>query len=299
MKMLQYHFIYIALLLVIFFVFFATWQGAPTSKVSDLEEGVVFLSDRRFLRYFNLDLSIFIIDHQDNLVRIFSEDIILLPYPVAWSPDGQRMAVVGVKDNQSCIFIISSSSQTTCLIEGGYAPSWSPNGIWLSFSTRSNKGDGRELHIVEINTQKIIMSVPGTIDTNFSSWSMDSQLIVYSTVGEQGENEIWLTSVNHNEKRFVVVGNYPVWSPVRNEIAFVKENDLWIYDLLTDHQELLVDGQNWIMSPSWSPSGDSLLFESGSDGNSEIYRVNRDSKVLQNLTNFSGDDMAPSWKPKP
>lgn len=50
-------------------------------------------------------------------------------------------------------------------------------------------------------------------------------------------------------------------------------------------------------SPSWSPDGTRLLFESDRDGDFEIYVIGRDGSGLRRLTDSPGGDRSPAWSP--
>ena len=54
-------------------------------------------------------------------------------------------------------------------------------------------------------------------------------------------------------------------------------------------------GDNW--SPSWSPDGTSILFQTNRDGNWEIYLMNTDGSNPRNLTKDAADDQYPNMKP--
>jgi TolB protein len=54
-------------------------------------------------------------------------------------------------------------------------------------------------------------------------------------------------------------------------------------------------GENW--SPSWSPDGAYLVFQTNRDGNWEIYLMNADGSNPHNLTNNPADDQYPNLKP--
>ena len=48
-------------------------------------------------------------------------------------------------------------------------------------------------------------------------------------------------------------------------------------------------------SPSWSPDGERIAFDSDRDGNWEIYVMNADGSEQANLTKSPVDDHFPAW----
>jgi TolB protein len=57
------------------------------------------------------------------------------------------------------------------------------------------------------------------------------------------------------------------------------------------------DNQGSCTSPSWSPDGERIVFQSYRDGNPEIYRINIDGSDLTRLTNDPAKDFHPAWSP--
>jgi len=59
------------------------------------------------------------------------------------------------------------------------------------------------------------------------------------------------------------------------------------------NQQNLTNHRAWDSSPSWSPDGKHIAFDSFRDGNGEIYIMNSDGSNQTNLTNHRGYDDRP------
>ena len=67
----------------------------------------------------------------------------------------------------------------------------------------------------------------------------------------------------------------------------------------------LATGKRWTLAslgglnitPAFSPDGNDLVFATSHDGDSELYKLDTRTKVLQRLTNNSASDLSPSWSP--
>ena len=102
----------------------------------------------------------------------------------------------------------------------------------------------------------------------------------------------------------------PAWSPDGQKIAFVaydkdgndkKEVGGEIYVMDADGNNLLrlTDNPADSSSPTWSPDGQRIAFQSSQDGgkNSEIYAMDADGDDPRNLTNNPASDSSPAWSP--
>jgi len=94
----------------------------------------------------------------------------------------------------------------------------------------------------------------------------------------------------------------PAWSPDKRRLVFVtyREGDdpkIQELDLTTGKRRTLVSFLGLNITPEWAPNGEEMVFATTKDGNAEIYKVDKDGKRFERLTNHRAADLAPTWSP--
>ena len=104
----------------------------------------------------------------------------------------------------------------------------------------------------------------------------------------------------------------PSWSPDGKRIAFMSDRDghahpirdwrsptseIYVMDANGGNQQNLTNDPHGDRSPSWSPDGKHIVFETDRDNNSEIYVMNADGTNQRRLTNNRTEDRYPAWSP--
>ena len=93
----------------------------------------------------------------------------------------------------------------------------------------------------------------------------------------------------------------PRYSPDYSKILYLSflngEPSIYIYDLATDTQRLLVRSKNPTFAPRWSPDGKWVLYSMAIGGNTDIYKIPSAGGQAQKLTDNPGIDIGGSFSP--
>jgi len=93
----------------------------------------------------------------------------------------------------------------------------------------------------------------------------------------------------------------PRYSPDYSKILYLSylngEPSIYVYDLRTDTQKLLVRSRNSTFAPRWSPDGKWVLYSMAIAGNTDIYKIPASGGEPQKLTDSPGIDIGGSFSP--
>ncbi|HEX2949155.1 MAG TPA: LpqB family beta-propeller domain-containing protein [Armatimonadota bacterium] len=184
-----------------------------------------------------------------------------------WSYDGSQLAWTRVAHDASPNTIVIGSSDGTSeqeLISDACNPSWSPTENKLAYTTKQSGKEtilSYDLDQIGNNITQIASLADDTISIDRLSWSRNGQ-IVYGCYDST------------------------LATPV-GDIYVVNVADGTVTPLIVNSAD---DG-----GPSWSPSGNQLVFYTNRDGNYELYVANADGTHQTRLTNNTTDEGLPCW----
>jgi len=135
----------------------------------------------------------------------------------------------------------------------------------------------------------------------------DSRVVYVSETGPKAHRIKRLAIMDQDgfNGRFLTNGQTivltPELSPDQRSIVYMSYlNDrpsLYVYDIGSGRQRLLVPNTALTFAPSFSPDGRWILFSMASNGNTDIYRVPAHGGTPQRLTNSPGIDTGGSFSP--
>ena len=232
----------------------------------------------------------------------------------SYSPDGLKILYNRELPNKSgeiCILDVQSgSSRMVRKTELSYvAPRWSPDGSKIAFFDRLDgnseifavKPDGSGLDRLTNDPAADIGPV----------WSPDGgQILFQSGRGEPvGKPQLYLMNSDGSGQHPITSRKGwegdPTWAPDGRNVLFACDREDSPGNML-DICEIGTDGKNERRvlfhpehdgHPAVSPDGKRIVFVASSDGNQELYLMNRDGSDLLRLTRDPADDNSPEWSP--
>jgi len=149
----------------------------------------------------------------------------------AWSPDGSRIVYYSDATGEYEIYLqdkegagkpqqLTSNSRIW-----RYPPKWSPDGRMLLFSDKNQL-----LQILDVASQKITVADKARrFDITDYSWSHDSRWIAYTKDGDNGQNAVWVYSLDQGKASQLTDASFgdfsPVFSPDGRYLYFLSNRD--------------------------------------------------------------------------
>ncbi len=200
---------------------------------------------------------------------------------------------------------------------------WSPTGEQILFV--SDRGGKRDLYLMNsdgTNVRRVFKSKTETRRED-PTWAPDGKQIAYWYLdGRDGPTGVYIATLGKQDAEYFVLGSDPAWSPDGTEIACgaAEPGRTWLIlaNVRTQKYARLLPKKAlpWQRTPSWSATGDKLVFVGNNDplpviaelelGNARalhnawkdkqtIFIVNRDGTGLQQLVDEAGEEV---WAPE-
>lgn len=236
-------------------------------------------------------------------------------YGARWSPDGKKVALVGIKEYDEGVtelYLLDTNSGKIKKVAGPYINSffcWSPDGKAIVYSQQHRVKTGAQINdLFLLNTEAFcINQLTDHQRATDPGFAPDGKQIVYA-VNQGSRSNLAVLNIETGEKRIITdFPNWievftPSWSPDGAQIAFSIWDDRGYRDIGTiksdgsEFKRLTEDGVD-DRYPIWSPDGSQIAFISYRNGIPNLYVMNLSDQSIIQITDTPGGVFNPSWLP--
>jgi TolB protein len=230
-----------------------------------------------------------------------------------WSPDASRIAFTcfayasGVTGPQICMYSLDAGKTIAFPRYRGTnsAPSWSPDGTQLIFSSSMNGNP--ELYSVGANGNNLKRLTFSNGANTSPVWNPKTGQTVAFVGDRTGVPKLYLMNADGTntipldlpDKGYLID---PAWAPNGQLLAFswrrpTGNYDLYVMDAATQQIVELTRDAGRNERPSWAPDGRHIVFESTRSGTRQIWVMLADGSQAHQLTT-TGHNESPNWSPR-
>ena len=233
---------------------------------------------------------------------------------IAWSPDGQWLAMTRRRSDQEIpsLYLLSiETGELQKLTSPGpqhwvdVEPAFSPDGAWVSF-TRYRQSGLSELYVVSVDDRQERQLTDDHRSILGHDWTLDGRRLVFSS-NRGGTFDLWKVAVSGGTPEWIPASGMNLKAPTlaRTGKRMVYENwrydtNIWRLPLTTDAPSAtsFIASTQWDVHPSYAPDGARVAFVSNRSGSYEVWVSDTTGSNPLRLTSFGGPLVSlPRWSP--
>lgn len=223
----------------------------------------------------------------------------------AWSPDGRQIAYVSFERRRSTVYVENVRTGARRLVAAyagvNGAPAFAPDGVHLALMLAKNGNP--DLYVMNLVSGGLRQITFGPSINTEPTWSPDGRQLAF-TSDRSGNPQIYLMNADGSEpQRLSFQGRYNAaasFAPDGKNLAIVSRiGGAYHIALLNIKDASLtpLTDTKFDESPSFSPNGQTILYDTLVGGRRVLATVSVDGNVRQ-VIRLSGEDVSnPAWSP--
>jgi TolB protein len=293
------------------------FQNPPASTSESPQSGwIAFETDRGELGDYEIYAMAPDGSRLTNLTQSWADDLA----PV-WSPDGQRIAFVSLRDTLAgkwgmgprSIYVMEFDPRTGAAgpnvarltdeeMNAGW-PTWAPDSARVAFE--SDRSGSLDIWAASLDGTGLTNLTDHPAEDRFPAWSPDGTKIAF-TSNRGGNFDVWVMNADGTEPVNLThepgPDRFAMWSPDSQRITFNTRRDgnqeVYVMDADGANQTNLTQAPDSTEGlADWSPDGQRLVIYSDRPGNKDIFILDPTTGDWTNLTNHSASDEFCTWSP--
>ena len=264
-----------------------------------------------FLRATERGTELMLVAASGGVVRSLAMIPHVLQAGISWSPDGASIALSGkpALGESFRIQVVNIATGTLSDLThpgnehwGDFAPCFSPDGRWLSFTRGVNPGI-QEVFVVELAGGEEWQVTRDARQVKGHGWSRDSRFLIYSSTLSVPES-LWRISRDGGTPQWLGgIGRNPALARQTGDLAVER----WRFNRGLVMKDLTgsKDGENQLpllnstledRDGKIHPDGDWIVFVSNRSGADQLYAYRQSEQNVKALTHFGGQHLgSPAW----
>ena len=225
------------------------------------------------------------------------------------SPDGSRLAFSSLTKSGWDILMYSVDLNRVVSFPrfGGtnLSPAWSPDGAHLALS--SSRGGNSQIFVCDASGGNLHRITANKGPDVAPTWNRKTGSQIAFVSGSTGLPQVYTVEADGTNQQRMTDQGYavsPNWSPNGQflTMAWTRKygpgepgsRDIYLMDIASKQWVQLTHEGGSHDSPSWSPDGRHIVFQSSRSGAEEIWMMLADGTKLHQLT-FTGRNTQPNW----